>query len=175
MAHYQFETLHAFNDGNGRIGRLLVVLHLLYAGVLTEPTLTVSPWLEARRADDDDRLLRVNTVGDWHSWVRFFTDGLTASAGAAERQLTDLLAVSRELKQRVRSGGVRAENAVLFVDCLQQPIFTVRQVQRQLQVTYPRANGLVGQLLSLGVLQRYDEGVYDREFTAPEVLAVLLR
>ena len=65
---------------------------------------------------------------------------------------------------------------MLLVDfCRQQLIFTVRQVQRQLQVTYPRANGLVGQLVSLGVLRRYDEDVYDREFTAPEVLAILLR
>lgn len=176
MAHYQFETLHPFNDGNGRIGRLLVVLHLLYADVLTEPTVTVSPWFEARRADYYDRLLQVSTVGDWDSWIRFFADGLTASARAADQQLTDLLAVSHDLKQRVRLGGLRAENAVLLVDfCLQQPIFTVRQVQRQLQVTYPRANGLVGQLVSLGVLRRYDEGVYDREFTAPEVLAILLR
>jgi len=176
MAHYQFETLHPFNDGNGRIGRLLVVLHLLQAQVLSEPTLTISPWFEARRADYYDRLLGVSVVGDWDSWIRFFADGLTASARDAEQQLTDLLAVSRELKQMVRRGGLRAENAVLLVDyCLQQPIFTVRQVQRHLQVTYARANALVGQLVALGVLRQYTTAVYDREFTAPEVLGVLLR
>lgn len=142
MAHYRFETCTRSTTAADASVRLLVVLHLLYADVLPEPTLTVSPWWEARRADYYDGLLQVSTVGDWDSWIRFFADGLTASAGAAERQLTDLLAVSHELKQRVCLGGLRAENAVLLVDfCLQQPIFTVRQVQRQLQVTYPRANG----------------------------------
>lgn len=74
------------------------------------------------------------------------------------------------------AAGLRAENAMLVVDlALAQPIFTVRTVQRRLGVTYARANGLVGQLVTAGVLQQYDEAVYDRRFTAPDVLAVLLR
>jgi len=176
MAHYQFEVLHPFNDGNGRLGRLLVVLQLMQAGVLSEPTLTVSPWFEARRADYYYRLLAVSTDDDWDGWIRFFATGLTASAKDTERSLTDLLAVQADLKAKVRSAGLRAENAMTLVDyALAQPIFTVRQVQRNLGVTYARANGLVGQLVTAGVLRQYDEAVYDREFTAPDVLGVLLR
>jgi Fic family protein len=176
MAHYQFEVLHPFNDGNGRLGRLLVVLQLMQSGVLSEPTLTVSPWFEARRPDYYDRLLAVRTNDHWDAWIRFFATGLTASAKDTERQLTDLLAVQADLKAKVRNAGLRAENAMLLVDyALAQPIFTVRQVQRRLGVTYARANGLVAQLVSAGVLRQYDEAVYDREFTAPDVLAVLLR
>jgi Fic family protein len=176
MAHYQFETLHPFNDGNGRIGRLLIVLHLMQVGALGEPTLTVSPWFEARRADYFDRLLEVSANGDWDSWIRFFADGLAASARGTEKQLTDLLRVQSELKERVRAAGLRAEKAMLLVDfTLEQPIFTVRQVQRRLDVTYPRANKLVGQLVGAGVLRQYNTGAYDREFTAPDVLAILLR
>lgn len=78
------------------------------------------------------------------SWVRFFATGLTASAKDTERSLTDLLAVQADLKAKVRSAGLRAENAMTLVDyALAQPIFTVRQVQRHLGVTYVRANGLV--------------------------------
>jgi Fic family protein len=176
MAHYQFETLHPFNDGNGRIGRLLVVLQLMQAGALTEPTLTVSPWFEARRADYYDCLLGVSTDGDWDPWIKFFADGLAASARATERQLIDLLSVQADLKSKVRAAGLRAERAMLLVDyALEQPIFTVRQVERHLKVTYARANGLVSQLISAGVLRQYNDAVYDREFTAPDVLAVLLR
>lgn len=176
VAHYQFETLHPFDDGNGRIGRLLVVLHLMQAGVLAEPTLTVSPWFEARRADYYDRLLAVSTAGDWDGWLRFFADGLTASALATGQQLSDLLAVQSDLKRAVRAAGLRAEKAMLLVDySLEQPVFRVRQVQRHLDVTYARANGLVRQLVRAGVLRQYGDAVYDREFTAPDVLAILLR
>lgn len=175
MAHYQFEALHPFHDGNGRIGRLLVVLQLLQSGILAEPTLTVSPWFEARRADYYQRLLEVSTCGDWDSWVAFFARGLMASARDTESQLVALLLLQAEMKDKVRTAGLRADTAMSLVDfALQQPIFTVRQVQVHLGVTYARANALVGQLVDAGVLQQYDQAVYDRRFTAPDVLAVLL-
>lgn len=176
MAHYQFETLHPFNDGNGRIGRLLVVLDLLRRGVLTEPTLTISPWFEARRADYYDSLLAVSARGDWDRWLSFFADGLSASARSALERLTSLLAVQEELKTRIRASGLRANSAVRLIDfVVGQPIFTVRQVERHLELTYARANGLVGQLVTIGVLRQYDAARYGRRFTAPEILAVLLR
>lgn len=176
LAHYQFEVLHPFHDGNGRLGRLLVVLHLLQLGVLSEPTLTVSPWFEARRAAYYECLLGVSTRGDWDAWLRFFSDGLAQSATETEASLRDLLAVQEQLKAKVRSAGLRAERAMTVVDfALAQPIFSVRAVERRLGVTYARANELVGQLVAAGVLQQYDEAVYDRRFTAPDVLAVLLR
>lgn len=176
MLHYQFETLHPFFDGNGRIGRLLVVLHLLVQGVLTEPILSVSPWLEARRSDYFDRLLAVSATGDWDGWIRFFATGVAASADDTAGRLRDLLAVTDELKTAIRSAGLRAETAPRLVDfALGQPIFTVRQAQRHLAVSYPRANGLVGQLTTIGVLQPYDETPAGRRFTAPQILAVLLR
>jgi Fic family protein len=176
MGHYQFETLHPFNDGNGRIGRLSVVLQLLQTGVLTEPSLTVSPWFEARRADYYDRLYAVSATGDWDGWVRFFANGLAASAISTAAQLDDLLAVQTDLKARVRAAGMRAETAMTLVDfALARPIFTVRQVQRRLGVGYVRANKLVGQLIDARVLARYDDASYNRRFAAPDVLAVLLR
>ncbi|MEU6563118.1 Fic family protein [Nocardia nova] len=176
LAHYQFETLHPFNDGNGRIGRLLIVLQLHLSGVLSEPTLTVSPWFEARRAEYYDRLLAVSAEGDWDGWIGFFAAGVGAAAATTARQLTDLIRVRNEMKSRVRAAGLRAENAVRLVDyALAQPIFTVRNVSRHLGVTPTRARTLVGQLTEAGVLQQYDNTSYSRRFTAPDVLAILLR
>lgn len=176
MAHYQFETLHPFNDGNGRIGRLLVVLQLMASGVLTEPSLTVSPWFEARRRDYYDALLAVSTRGDWDTWLSFFARGIEAAAKDTERQLGDLLKVQADLKTRIRQSPLRADTALLLVDyALEQPIFTARMVERRLKIAYPRANGLIQQLVNLGVLRQYGDAVYDRKFTAPDVLAVLLR
>ena len=80
MAHYQFETLHPFNDGNGRIGRLLIVLQLVGLGVLSEGLLSVSPWFEARRDEYQDLLASVSATGSWDSWISFFAEGLEASA-----------------------------------------------------------------------------------------------
>ena len=130
LAHYQFECLHPFNDGNGRIGRLLIVLHLMGQGVLGEPTLTVSPWFEARRADYFDHLLAVSARGAWDGWVRFFADGLASSARSTEAQLTALIDVQAMLKARIRAAGLRADKALQVVDyCIAQTVFTVRQLQ----------------------------------------------
>ena len=176
MAHHQLETLHPFNDGNGRIGRLLIILHLMTNGTLAEPTLTVSPWFEERRREYYDRLFGVSARGDWDGWIRFFADGLAASAVDTRRSLLDMLDVQDVLKGKVRRMGLRAETAMQLVDySLGKPIFTVRQVERHLGVTYPRANQLVGQLVEAGVLRQHDEKANPREFTAPDVLAVLLR
>ncbi|MCV2490118.1 Fic family protein [Geodermatophilus sp. YIM 151500] len=176
MGHYQFVTLHPFNDGNGRIGRLFVVLQLLRARVITEPSLTVSPWFEARRGEYYERLYGVSARGDWDAWVDFFATALAASADDTAARLEDLLTVQAELKRKVRAAGMRADTAMSLVDfSLARPIFTVRQVEHRLGVGYVRANTLVRQLVQAGVLAKYDESNYNRSFTAPDVLAVLLR
>lgn len=176
MAHYQLEVLHPFNDGNGRIGRLLIVLHFLYSGLLAEPILTVSPWFEARRAEYYDTLMGVSTSGDWDGWLRFFAVGIAASARQTDRQLTELLAMQNELKRRVRDSGMRAETAMRLVDLsLERLIFTTRQAERSLGVTYARAHKLVTQLQEIGVLRQLDESKYPREFSAPDLLAIILR
>jgi Fic family protein len=102
LAHYQFETLHPFHDGNGRIGRLMIVIQLYAAGVLGEPTLTLSPWFEARRTEYYDRLFAVSTQGEWNHWVSFFAQGLEESAVRTRQQMLDLVAVQSTFKEVVR-------------------------------------------------------------------------
>ena len=173
MAHYQFEALHPFHDGNGRIGRLLIVVHLMQQGVLSEPTLTVSPWFEARRTEYDDRLFAVSAEGAWDPFVRFFAAGLEASAQRTHDQMLGLVSVQHRLRERVRNSTLRAENAQLLVDyAVGHPSFTVRAVERDLGVSYGRANGLIGQLVQLGILQVLAAGS-GRRFYAPDVLDVL--
>lgn len=175
MAHYQFETLHPFHDGNGRIGRLLVVLHLYALAVLGEPTLTVSPWFEARRGEYYDRLLAVSTDGDWDGFIHFFAAGLHSSADLTHRQMLALVSVQDELKEQVRSSPLRADSALLLVDfAVANPSFTVRRVESELGLSYGRANKLVSQLIDLGILQTLGERGYNRRFFAPKVIDVLL-
>jgi Fic family protein len=174
LSHYQFETLHPFRDGNGRLGRFLIVLHLQSSGVLSEPTLTVSPWFEARRDEYYDRLLAVSTRGDWDGFVRFFAQGLQSAADQTRRQMIALVGVQTELKERVRASNLRADSAHSLVDlAVANPSFTVRKVENELALSYGRANRLVGQLVDLGLLRAVDPDAYNRRFFAPSVLAVL--
>lgn len=174
MSHYQFETLHPFRDGNGRLGRFLIVLHLQSTNVLSEPTLTVSPWFEARRTEYYDRLLGVSTRGDWDGFVRFFSQGLQNAADQTQRQMIALVAVQAELKEQVRASTLRADSAHALVDlAVANPSFTVRKVENDIALSYGRANKLVAQLVELGVLRAVDPHAYTRRFYAPSVLSVL--
>ncbi|MCU1480425.1 MAG: cell filamentation protein Fic [Subtercola sp.] len=107
MTHYQFETIHPFNDGNGRLSRLLIVLQLLQDHVLTEPLLSVSPWFEARRSQYQDALAEVSMAGDWNAWVTFFAHGLEASAIDTARRLESLLVVQQHYHDVLRDGKAR--------------------------------------------------------------------
>lgn len=177
LAHYQFETLHPFHDGNGRIGRLLIVVNLLQQEVLLEPTLTVSPWFEARRAEYYDQLLHVSTDGNWDSYVAFFARGLEASAKRTLSRMERLVVVQQSMKERVRQSALRADTAHALVDyAVAHVTFNVRQVERDLGISYGRANGLVGQLVQLGLLSPLPtDGGTRRQFYAPEVYGILLR
>jgi Fic family protein len=177
LAHYQFETLHPFHDGNGRIGRFLIVVHLLKQGVLLEPTLTVSPWFEARRSEYYDRLLAVSSHRDWDSYVRFFATGLESSADTTHHRMNALVKVQESLKERIRKSSLRADTAHALVDyAIAHTSFTVRGAEKNLGISYGRANGLVGQLVQLGVLAPVEAGSggLSRRFYAPEAFAVLV-
>lgn len=174
MSHYQLETLHPFIDGNGRLGRLLIVLHLQAVGVLTEPTLTVSPWFEGRRTEYYDRLLEVSTRGAWDQFIGFFAAGLHASAEATRTQMRALVAVQGELADVVGGSRLRSANARALVDlAVANPSFTVRHVEARLGISYGRANALIGQLMELGILDVVDDKAYKRIFFAPRVIDAL--
>ncbi|WP_173158585.1 Fic family protein [Phytohabitans suffuscus] len=177
LAHYQFETLHPFHDGNGRIGRLLIVAHLLTQEVLLEPTLAVSPWFEARRSEYYDHLLAVSTTGAWDAFVRFFATGLESSANTTHERMKALVDAQESMKERIRHSTLRADTAHALVDfAISRSAFTVRAVEKSLGISYGRANGLVGQLVQLGVLAPLGapSGSFGRRFYAPEAFAVLV-
>ena len=175
LGHHQFEALHPFHDGNGRIGRLLVVLHLHKLGVLVEPTLTVSPWFESRRSEYYDHLLGVSARGDWDSYVRFFATGLAASARDTRGRMLALVDVQSSLKERVRRSALRADTAQALVDfAVSHASFTVRAVERSLGISYGRANQLITQLVDLRILAPASTAVStSRRFFSPAVFDVL--
>ncbi len=113
----------------------------------------MSPWFEARRLEYYDRLLAVSCVGEWDQWVSFFAQGLEESAQTTRGQMLQLVEVQSTLKEPIRASSLRADSAHALVDyAVANPSFTVRQVERDLALSYGRANGLVAQLVDLGVM-----------------------
>lgn len=175
LAHYTFEALHPFHDGNGRLGRLLVVPHLQTLGLLTEPTLSVSPWFEARRTEYYDALLGVSTNADWSTWVGLFARGLASSADTTRQRMLDLTAVQMKLHEAVRFSGMRTANAPRLMDfAVGHPTFTAAQAARALELTPTGAMKLITSLVDRGILASAGPQTYRRRFYAPEVLRVLL-
>jgi Fic family protein len=175
MIHYQFEAIHPFQDGNGRIGRLLVVLRLLHDRVLREPTLTVSPWFEARRTQYYDRLLEVSTDGNWDSYVRFFATGITESAEGTRAQMAALIDVRDELRTAIRTSNLRADSALRLIDhALANPSFSITDARTALGLSQPRVKALVDQLQQLGILESATQRSHGRRYRAPRVWDVLL-
>lgn len=110
MSHDQFEALHPFRDGNGRLGQLLILLCLLQQGQLSEPSLTVSSWFEDNRQPYYDALLGVSTHGDWDSYIGFFTRSIEASASATLRDMENLLQVQQQLHAQWAQSSLRAQS-----------------------------------------------------------------
>jgi Fic family protein len=174
LAHYQFETLHPFSDGNGRIGRLLIVLQLMRDGVLAEPVLVVSPWFEARRAAYQDGLLELTVTGRWDDWVGFFARGMAAGAESSRRSIERLLewrdnAVATV--RRARSSGVPER---LAGEIIGSPVLTAGQVAKRHGVTHQGAMNALRRLASLGLLEERERRGR-RVFVAPAVIGILTR
>ncbi len=175
MVHHTFEALHPFHDGNGRLGRLLIVLHLHRWGVLSEPTLTVSPWFDARRNEYYDALFGVSSRGDWSAWVSFFAEGLAQSARRTQERMLALARVQAELKEMLRTSTVRSVNAPALVDfAVARPSFTIGEAAEAMGMRYQGAKKLIDSLGALGILARLDDRAYARRFHAPRVMDVLL-
>ena len=152
LIHAQFETIHPFLDGNGRIGRLLVTALFEHWGVLSEPLLYVSAYLKQHQAEYYRRLSAIRTDGDWESWVTFFLEGVASAAGDAEKNIIEvasLLASDRKrLLQSLKAGPTSYR---LFEMLPVMPRFTIEHVRQQLGTSFPTATAAVKVLVDLGI------------------------
>lgn len=175
LAHYQFETLHPFHDGNGRIGRLLIVLQLLAGKVLSEPLFAVSPWFEARRAQYQDELQNMSITGDVDRWVSFFCEGIRAQAQATVEKISDLLAFRQEAMSTARGSGRRSVAVDIAGDLVERPVFNVATTATRYGVSFVAANNAVAKLVDVGLLVEITGRGHDRVFCCDRVLQILER
>jgi Fic family protein len=176
MAHYQFETLHPFTDGNGRVGRLVAVLQILREGSLRAPVLAVSPWLEARADEYRDHLLQVSVTGEWAPWVEFFANAVRDESRGGHDRIMRLLALRDEISDVVRTALPRARLALEIADDLiAYPILTVADAQRRHGRSNQANRNAIGALAELGILEPYGPNRYDRLYWNRRVFQVIER
>ena len=150
LAHAQFETIHPFLDGSGRVGRLLITLMLCEQGALTRPLLYLSLFLKAHRAEYYDRLTAIRQHGHWEQWLLFFLRGVSSTALAATQTARDIVA----LRETHRAAVTRNAKALTLLDHLfRQPTVSVKSVAKTMGCTFPTASRLVTDFESLGWLK----------------------
>ena len=174
MAHYQFETLHPFTDGNGRLGRLIAVLQILQEDALRSPVLAVSPWLEERADEYRDHLFAVSQSGDWAPWIEFFAEAISTEASTGHDRIMRLLSLREEFGDAVRSARPRARIAVDIAEQLiAYPILTVADAHRRHGRSNQANRDAINALVDLGLLEPYGEDRYDRMYWSPRVFQVI--
>ena len=155
LAHAQFETIHPFLDGNGRIGRLLITLWLVERGILHHPLLYPSVFLKEHRDEYIDRLQAIRDKGAWEDWLAFFVDGIGQVAREATDRALDIVNLRDEHRDLISARlGRRVPNALALLDQLfRQPVVTARTVEALTDVSQPTASALVRDLEGLGILR----------------------
>ncbi len=173
LAHYQFEAIHPFMDGNGRVGRLLITLMLCERGTLPQPLLYLSAFFERNDQAYKDHLLEVSRRGAWADWLRFFAQGVAEQARDAARRAGRLLELGKHYQQKV-SEVARSLAAVRLLDELfASPFITVPGAAAALDLTFPAAQNNVNKLVEAGILREMTGKTKNRVYVADEILKLL--
>ena len=170
LIHYQFEAIHPFLDGNGRGGRLLLILLLIEWGLISQPLLYLSAFFEAHRLDYYDRLLAVSQRGEWESWLLFFLKGISSQSLDSISRIERLERIRTAYQERLRVERA-ARRLLQTMDVLfERPILSIRQLEAALGVPYRSAQRCVERLEELGILREVTGHARNRLYRADEIL-----
>ncbi len=170
--HYQFEAIHPFLDGNGRVGRLLITLLLVERDILPTPLLYLSAFFEATRRDYYERLLEVSLQGEWEAWLEYFLNGVA-------RQSEDAVSRAKRINQlleawRMKFAGASSKTPALLLDLLTaNPFVTAKQAAEQLEVAFTTAQRAIKKLQEAAILEEVGDAQRDRVYCASKILKVL--
>jgi len=174
LAHVQFETIHPFLDGNGRIGRLLIAFMLHHQGLLQRPLLYLSLYLKQHRREYYRLLNRVRLEGDWEAWIDFFLQGVEHTAHNAVQTARRLVHLFQEDARRIREAGRRANTALRVFDALRErPLLTLSEAQRRTGLSFPAVSNGMGVLQHLGIAREITGRKRNRVFAYQRYLAIL--
>ncbi|MDQ3864104.1 MAG: Fic family protein [Actinomycetota bacterium] len=173
LVHYQFEAIHPFLDGNGRIGRLLITLMLIERDLLSEPLLYLSAYFERHRGAYYDHLLAVSQKGDWERWLLLFLRGVSVEARDASLRAGKLFELREAYRERFQREGASPNLLTATNHLFANPVTSIRELAEALGVSFEAARRLVGSLEERGVLEEITGRRRNRVYAAREVVEVL--
>lgn len=174
LAHYQFETLHPYADGNGRVGRLVISLQLVGEKLLALPLLNLSEWFYKDEMKYKDELLELSKRGDFERWISYFTGGVTEQCNRETKIIDDLIDFQANLINELQLKKERGIVLQLARDLIRNPVFTVPSTAKLYGVTYPPALAAVKKLLALGVIKELSrENVNKKRYFCPEFFQIV--
>lgn len=166
ISHYQFETIHPFLDGNGRIGRLLITLQLVERGLLQKPTLYLSEYLENYRIEYFDSLTRVRINNDIEQWLNFFLNGVVETSKKGIFTLDKIIKLQKDCRKKIALLGRRAKLGEELLKILfRAPIVNVNKIVDELDVTFPTANAIISDFEKIGIFQEVTGYARNRLFS----------
>ncbi len=174
LIHYQFETIHPFLDGNGRVGRLLITLFLMERKVLTTPALSISYFLKKNRVEYYDRMTEVRAKGNYEQWVKFFLQAIVESAEDSTATIDELIVLHDKNVAVISKLGRAAKNAMLIFNYLEShPIIDIRKTAEALDITFNTASSAVNRLIDAGILVQTSDTSRNRTFAYEAYLDIL--
>lgn len=177
MLHYQFETIHPFLDGNGRMGRLLITLYLVSKGLLTKPALYLSDFFEHHRSFYYDNLNRVRTHNDMTQWLKFFLAGIIETANSSVQTFKDIIALKERIEKEVLPKlGRRQQAGITVLNILyQSPVMNVKNLMEITKMNYATANRLINDLVELKILDELADFKRSRMFLFSDYFKLFMR
>lgn len=172
LAHAQFETIHPFVDGNGRVGRLLNIFLLVHRGVLRQPLLYLSYFFKLHRTEYYDRLMAVRLAGDWEGWIRFFLRGVHQTAREATETAERLFELRESHRSLILENNLGSNGLMLLSNLFQRPLVNIKLVASLLGSTFPTASRLVSAFEDLGILEEITGQKRSRMFRYEPYLAL---
>lgn len=174
LIHAQFQTIHPFLDGNGRMGRLLITFWLCQQNILGSPLLYLSYYFKMNRIEYYDRLMEVRKTGDWEGWIKFFLRGIIFVSDESTNTAKEILKIKDEHVAMV-NGGVRnpANGLKLLENLFEHPIITIKKVEEFLGVTHPTASTIVNEFCNLGILKPTGANIRNKKYTYERYIKLL--